>query len=155
MPRTPADHPVYVAFVAGFGPDCVVVDDFEADRSLLKKHRWVLEDIGGAIHVLHQGWTLGMAELEDRSFRTEIVCRYTGDQPEEEQENTEAWLDQHMWPTWETRGYERDDSCSPDNGWDADEQLWRLNVVRALSDVEALVAEIKWAADQDRDQTIA
>ena len=126
--ETPVDTAL-AAFVASFGDDYVVVDDFQADRSLLKKKEWVFEDLGGQVHVLHGGTTFGFVDLGERSFGFELGAQYMGDDQVPPWDEAKEWMENEMWPTWEARGYRVDESCSPGNGWDDEKRYWRLNIV--------------------------
>jgi hypothetical protein len=141
-------------FVAPFGDDCVVVDDFQADSSLLKKKKWVFEDLGGQVHVLHGGATFGFVDLGERSFGFELGVDYMGDDQVLPSDEAKEWMENEMWPAWEARGYRIDESCSPDNGWDDKEQYWRLNIVRSFETIDALAEEVKLVADQETFQHI-
>jgi len=142
--------------VKALGDECVVVKNHLDNPDLLRQKRWVVEDLGGALHILYQGSTLGLIDLGELSFATDFGCNAENlkDIPQSIADQAREWAEQEMWPAWDARGYIVDPGAHPENGWDPLERLWLINVVKKLESAEALVEEIRWAANQERIQFI-
>lgn len=110
-----------------------------------------MQPLGHAAHVLHHGETVAVVDLEEVSVSLSLCARYEGTDalPVAEAQHI---VEDEMWPAWEARGYAIDRSCSPDNGWDADAELWIRNVRRTLSGLAEVAAELVWIKTQERTQ---
>lgn len=152
---TPDTESALSAIKKPFGDECIIVKDYQADRDLLKKYTWVLEDLENAIHVIHKGVTLGIVDVENLTFATDFGCSAEGvaDLPQTVEEQAREWAEQEMWPVWKKRGYVIDTGAM-NHEWDSLERLWLINVIKELDSNEALVQELRWAALQERIQFI-
>ncbi len=152
---TPDTESALSAIKKAFGDECVVVQDYQADRDLLKKYTWVLEDLGNVIHVIHKGATLGIVDQENLTFATDFGCSAEGlaDLPQAIKEQAHEWAEQEMWPVWEKHGYVIDTGAT-NHEWDSLERLWLINVIKEIDSNEALVQELRWVAIQERIQFI-
>ena len=145
-------HPpnaLVMALTNALGTNCFVTNDYETNRDAAKGKAWVIEELGGAVHVLHKGETLCLCDVEDLAIRYELIARGAWNETVYPMIEAQGYVEQEMWPDWEARGYAIDEACSPDNGWGENERFWRLNVVRAFESVDELVKEVLWVATQD------
>lgn len=140
---------------AAFAPDSAVVADWRAEKATVKGTRWVFEDIGGSVHVLHEGFTVGLvSEGAALEFMTDIAVETTGPESDDDEATARAWVEGEMWPKWEERGYQKDDGNSS-MGWDPARRFWTLSVITRVPDVAALIEELRHASQWDRTQHIA
>lgn len=135
---------------AALGPD-TLVQDSEVPASARAPAGWCVVLLGFAVHVLRDGDTVAIVDLEDLTCSLSLSGVYEGTElfPVAESQRI---VEEEIWPAWEARGYQVDHTCKPDNGWDADERLWILNVKRTMADLASLAAELKWIAAQERIQ---
>ncbi|TNF32981.1 MAG: hypothetical protein EP329_08865 [Deltaproteobacteria bacterium] len=138
------------ALARSFGHEAVAVAEGQVQEAHTKGRKWVFENVGGAVRVEYAGDDLAFVDDEELVLRVVLGCRVVGNQPVlDEPGETQDWVEGSMWPTWEARGYAIDESCSPGNGWDADDECYLLNVKKVVGDFGALVAELRWAAAQE------
>jgi hypothetical protein len=140
------DSPFH-ALAALLGPDTLVHEGEIAARA---HTGWLVQPLGHAAHVLHHGETVAVVDLEDFTVRLTIGARYEGSEPTHPIAEAQGILEEQMWPAWAARGYAIDRTCSPDNGWDADAELWIRNVRRTLSGLAEVAAELAWIKTQER-----
>lgn len=108
---------------------------------------YVVERIEDSAHVLYDGATVGLAEEDPLTFSLTLEARWESETAYDEADAAEMVMADIRVP-WDERGWVVEEGCEPDNGWDAEERCYVLNLIKDLESLDELVAEVRFAVDE-------
>lgn len=108
---------------------------------------FVVERIEDAAHVLFDGATVGLADPDPLTFSLTLEARWESITLYDEADAAEMVMADIRIP-WEARGWVVDEESEPGNGWDAEDRVYILNLVKDLETIEDVVAEVRFAVEE-------
>lgn len=119
----------------------------EHNADEIPEEGYVVERVEASAHILYEAATVGLADDDPLTFALTLEARWQGTTIYDEGEAALMVMKELREP-WDARGWVVDMGCDPDNGWDAEDRCFVLNLIKDCDSVEALVAEVEFAVQE-------